>query len=231
MVPRAFTIVAVSTACLLASIAAAGLSEGSLVGHASVPGDPPTRQPPAPVSFGSAGSGLPGWLMVAMTILIVLYAAALLAFVASRLRRRDHDEDAAPWPDEVPLDSVWGTVLGVTLANAAEAQLALLHRGTPRNAIVACWMGLQAATFGAGLTEVPSETAEEYLVRAVGRLGLNTTAVTALATLYREARFSDHEMREEHRAQAGRALRVLADQLPDRRTGRMHEKVLQSVPR
>jgi uncharacterized protein DUF4129 len=231
MVPRAFTIVAVSTACVLASIAAAGVSEGSLVGHASVAVDRPAKEPPGPVSFGSAGSGLPGWLMVAMTILIVLYATALLVLVAIHLRRPDDDGDVAALPDEVPLDSVWGTVLSVTLANAAEAQLALLHRGTPRNAIVACWMGLQTATFGVGLTEVPSETAEEYLVRAVGRLGLNPAAVTALAALYREARFSDHEMREEHRAQAGRALRVLADQLPDRCTGRMREKVLQSVPR
>jgi Domain of unknown function (DUF4129) len=115
--------------------------------------------------------------------------------------------------------------------DAAEDQLAALHRGTPRNAIVACWLALNAATVRAGLPEVSSLTSQEYLVRAIGALGLDPPAITELGKLYREARFSTHEMVESQRELAGRSLSVLVDQLAARRDRTAMQARLESAER
>ena len=100
-----------------------------------------------------------------------------------------------------------------------------------RNAIVACWIGLHAATVRAGLPEVASETSEEYLVRAVRSLGLDPPAITVLASLYREARFSEHVMVEGQRDLAEQSLRLLVDQLVARRTESASNRLLEGAAR
>lgn len=243
MVRRAYVVVGLATSAVLATLAAANLSRGSLLGeqHAAGPGKPPVVQVHRPpTSHGSDSSGLPTWLVVSMTILLALYALCLFVLVVLHRRRdEEDDEEERPWTDELEDADVWRTVLEVDLAQAAEVQLAALHQGSPRNAIVACWMGLQAATAGAGMPGVDSDTPEEYLLRAVQSLRLDPPAITTLADLYREARFSRHQMDEQHRELAGRALRVLADQLTAhradqpgaRRTGNEGERMLHGVSR
>ncbi len=66
----------------------------------------------------------------------------------------------------------------------------------------------------------PPRHSEEYLVRAIRGLGLDPPAITVLADLYREARFSDHVMMESQRAVAEQSLRLLAGQLADQLAGR-----------
>jgi hypothetical protein len=235
MLPRAYAVVGAASATLLATLVAASLSTGPILGRqvASSPKPSPPLAVHRPVASGApADGGTPAWFTVTMTVLLGLYAVALLVLVVLRGRGRDEDDE----PDEVVDDEIepaprWGAILSVDLGDAAEAQLAALHLGTPRNAIVACWMSLQAATVGAGLPDVLSETPEEFMVRAVGGLGLDSRAITALGRLYREARFSDHVMVERQREQAGEALRVLAGQLADRRSEAAADRELEGVVR
>jgi hypothetical protein len=222
MLPRAYAVVGAASATLLATLVAASLSTGPILGRqvASSPKPSPPLAVHRPVASGApADGGTPAWFTVTMTVLLGLYAVALLVLVVLRGRGRDEDDE----PDEVVDDEIepaprWGAILSVDL-------------GTPRNAIVACWMSLQAATVGAGLPDVLSETPEEFMVRAVGGLGLDSRAITALGRLYREARFSDHVMVERQREQAGEALRVLAGQLADRRSEAAADRELEGVVR
>lgn len=233
-VPRAYAIIGVASAAVLSAVVAAGLTTGFVLGSRhltrSAVETPPPRAQHLRGTHGLGGAGIPSWITVALTVLLALYAVSLLVLVAfSHWRNHDDEEErAAPAEDDPFATGLWPIGLGVDLHNAAEAQLAALHRGTPRDAIVACWMGLQAAALGAGLREIPSETADEYMLRAMRSLELDPPALSSLASLYREARFSNHLMVEDQRDQAGAALRVLADQLAGR-LGRERGVVLQDT--
>lgn len=233
MVPRAYSIVSAMTVTVVAAALAAGLTSESILGPRLVqtapgPSDGPTTPAPPHYSTGTSGD-VSSVIPTILTILLLLYALSLLILIVMHRRRGDEDEESpGASGDEETAPSTWQTILDVELGNAAESQLALLPQGTPRNAIIACWMALQSATVDAGLAGLPSETAEEFMLRAVRGLRLDPGAITALAALYREARFSEHMMLEHQRDQAGAALRVLAEQL-DRRTGSDYRAPLQPV--
>lgn len=221
---RAYVIAGIAAAALVLAMVTATMSSGSLLGAHHMPAPPPGSTLPVPphqqASPGPAGDGVPRWFPVTMTVLLALYLLGLLILIAlSRRGRGKRDERLHVTADDSALDAAWDGALSVDLENAAQAQLAALSQGTPRNAIVACWMGLQAATQGEGLPANRAETPDEFTVRAMRSLELDPGAIGPLSALYREARFSDHAMDEEQRDQAGRALTVLADQLSARRTG------------
>ena len=87
--------------------------------------------------------------------------------------------------------------------NAARGALA---RGSPRNAIVACWMQLERDVAAAGLPREAAETSAEYVERVVVALSVEPGPIRELAALYREARFSRHDLRDDHRTRALAAL-------------------------
>ena len=60
----------------------------------------------------------------------------------------------------------------------------------------------------AGVEPDPAETSSELTQRVVSSLGLESRAVAELAELYREARFSIHDLDEGHRS---RAIALLQD--------------------
>lgn len=99
------------------------------------------------------------------------------------------------------------------LVDTADARLALLQEGDPRNAIVACWVDLEDAAAAAGLPRRPHETAAEYTVRVLHTWDVAPDAMGALAELYREARYSRHPLTEEHRAAAVERLNAIHDDL------------------
>ena len=88
-----------------------------------------------------------------------------------------------------------------------EAQLAALAHGSPRNAIVACWLRLEDDVAAAGLPRHVAETSAEFTTRVLASYSLDPSAVIELAALYREARFSLHTMEQ---ADRDRALVALA---------------------
>jgi hypothetical protein len=99
------------------------------------------------------------------------------------------------------------------LVDTADARLALLKEGEPRNAIVACWVDLEDSASAAGLPRHPAETAAEYTIRVLHTWDIAPAALGGLAELYREARYSRHPVTEEHRARAIERLTTVQQDL------------------
>ena len=119
-------------------------------------------------------------------------------WVRSRLRRwslrRTGHFEALPELDDRELD-----------LDMAAARLAL-SAGTPRNAIVACWIQLEGDATEVGLPRLDAETSVEYTERVVAASSIDPGPIGELATLYREARFSGHQLEDDHRTRALAAL-------------------------
>ena len=88
-----------------------------------------------------------------------------------------------------------------------EARLSALRRGSPRNAIVACWCELEDEVAAAGLPRSDAETTAEYTERVLLTASVDAAAVIELAEIYREARFSMHHLDDGARERAVSALR------------------------
>jgi hypothetical protein len=99
------------------------------------------------------------------------------------------------------------------LLDAARDRLRDLETGEPRNAIVAAWLGLETSAAATGLPRLPAETSTEYTERVIGVWPVDAHRLGDLAALYREARFSVHELGEDHRQRAIADLRVLVADL------------------
>jgi len=151
---------------------------------------------------------LPPFIEVVLRVLFYLTLSAVAALVAiyawryrprlrwRRRRRRSIGFDMLD--DEV--------AAAATVAADAEAQRAALRHGAPRNAIVECWLRLEAAVVAAGVRRDPADTAEELTRRVLANAHVDRTAIDRLAALYREARFSTHTMDETDRRAAITAL-------------------------
>ncbi len=97
------------------------------------------------------------------------------------------------------------------------AARAALASGTPRNAIVACWMQLERDATDAGVARDPAETSSEYAARVIAEASVDTAPIHELAALFREARFSRHELGPAHRDAALDALERVEAALGARR--------------
>ena len=86
-------------------------------------------------------------------------------------------------------------------ADAADQRAALL-RGSPRNAIVECWLRLEGVVAEAGLPRDPADTSTEFTARVLASYAVDQRVILQLSALYREARFSTHPMDEGHRTVA-----------------------------
>ena len=172
-----------------------------------------------PPDFGGDGEGNPGekappqWVGV-LTGLILLSAATgglailvwLAAIVLREIRARRLREEERTAIGFTVLDEPVRVARQVA-ADAGE-QETLLREGDPRNAIVAAWHHFEVQGERAGVARRASETSSEYGMRILDLAAADNGSVNRLAELYREARFSDHPVTEEHRA---RALAALAD--------------------
>ncbi len=99
------------------------------------------------------------------------------------------------------------------LTASADARMALLMQGSPRNAVVACWLDLEETAASAGLPRAAHETSAEYTTRVLTIWRVGPQSLSGLAALYREARFSRHPLTEEHRAKAIDQLTTLHEDL------------------
>ncbi|MEV6414515.1 DUF4129 domain-containing protein [Kribbella sp. NPDC051718] len=98
------------------------------------------------------------------------------------------------------------------LAEAVDQGLRAVERGTPTDAVIACWVGLEDAAEAAGVPRNEAETPAEFTVRVLAVDGVSAPDLAALAELYREARYSAHPSSEAARAEARAALtRLRAD--------------------
>jgi hypothetical protein len=214
---RACVLVASVASALAMALVVATVCTGSVFGAPATPHDHRPRgfaTVHRPELAYPGGSSIPEWVGVALMALLVVGIVTLMFLargerrpVPDRPEREDEEEDGQEGAD-------WDGLVLAELANAAAEQLDGLRHGSPRNAIVACWLRLQQAASEAGMRTRSWETSQEYTVRALHRLRLDPPAINTLSSLYREARFSEHEMSESHRDEALAALTRLAAQLP-----------------
>src|SRR5688572_19397680 len=139
--------------------------------------------------------------MVAVVAALVLWlVAAVLREVRVRRIRTDEREAVAFAVLDGPIR------VAEQVAADADEQDTVLRAGDPRNAIVAAWHRFEVQGERAGVARRASETSSEYTLRILDLADADGGAVRRLAELYREARFSDHPITEEHRSQALDAL-------------------------
>jgi hypothetical protein len=175
----------------------------------------PEPPPPtvAPATVGPLDQSLPSegpdltWLVYAvMAVAAVAVALALVRWLRTVAWRRPTPRmrraGVEPLPD-----------VAATLADAGSDLYDTLQDGSPRNAIVACWVRLEQAVRDAGVLPGPTETSTELTTRVLRGLSLDPGAIESLGSLYREARFSRHELGEAERERAIRALTAVRTDL------------------
>jgi hypothetical protein len=161
---------------------------------------------------------LPEWLSAVLRVVIVLIVfvtaiAVLMTAWRNRPRVRWRRKSTAEGDFEVLPD------IAAAVVEQAAAQRAALLDGAPRNAIVQCWLRLERDVAAAGLARDPADTSLEFTERVLARYTVDPEAITELAALYREARFSDHLLEESHRRTALDALDRLHHTLGDSKIG------------
>ena len=154
------------------------------------------------------------WLRT-IAFLVELATLCLVLFLLFRLAqwlreaydaRRRRDER----PDEVAFDVIEAPgLVAREILHDAEAQRRVLLAGAPGNAIIQCWERFEAQAAAAGVSRQVWETSSEFTLRLLDLVAADDRAVSRLAGLYREARFSEHPMTEAHRAAALEALAVI----------------------
>ena len=172
--------------------------------------EPVTTLPPLETDFGQLEPRppleLPGWVAVIARILFYL-CLAIFAVVASVFLWRHRPRLRWPrWRRRARADFDVLDDVAATISADADAQRAALGRGAPRNAIVECWLRLEAAVTDAGVERTPADTSAELTERVLATHQLDGAAISTLAALYREARFSEHPMGEGSRHAAIEAL-------------------------
>ncbi len=182
-----------------------------------VPDDFPDRDYCDPPAAGSdeyrdivEQSPPPLWLKVLVGVLLgalLAVVAALVVWLLVRVaravlaRRGDEGRIAVGFS---PLDEPERVAQQVV--DDAPEQDALLRDGDARNAIVATWHRFEVQGGRAGVPRRASETSSEYALRILDLVEADSGSVRRLAELYREARFSDHDITEQHRSEATAAL-------------------------
>ena len=155
----------------------------------------------------------PFWVNVLVTVLLLGLLAfvvvgtlwLVVAAVRSLVARRESRERA-----DIAFDVLDEPArVGEAVVADAEEQEAVLRAGDPRNAIVATWHRFEVQGGRAGVARRASETSSEYALRILDLADADTGPVNRLAELYREARFSDHAITEDHRTEALAALAAI----------------------
>lgn len=229
MTSRRAGTVAVSSVLAGALLVVLLVTWASSIGSGSVlrgTGPSPAATPSATESTASAGAEVmptlerrpdettPSWVRVlalvidvAVVVALVLLAvwlgrAGLRALRLRRWQRRRHTAEEAVEFDVIePPERVAREIL----ADAGE-QRQLLLGGTPRNAVVECWHRFETQAAGAGFERRAWETSSEFTMRVLDLVDASEPAVSRLGALYREARFSEHDLTEADRLAALDAL-------------------------
>ena len=191
---------------------------GSVTGTAT-PSPPPSAPPSSPTATTPTTgpfadlSQLPT-LPVVVVAIIQLAVAGLCLWVIWMVLRYAWRNAPRMSSRTVPRRAIQALpALPDELVETAEARLALLQVGAPRNAIVACWVDLEDSASAAGLPRHPAETSAEYTIRVLHTWDIAPAALGGLAELYREARYSRHPITEEHRALAIARLTTVHEDL------------------
>ncbi|MGA8246832.1 MAG: DUF4129 domain-containing protein [Nocardioides sp.] len=172
----------------------------------------PVGHPPAMV-LPRGRSSIPFSSVIGAVIRYALFAWLLvLAFRCLRWLVEEVTSRRRPEPPALSVDFDVlpdPTPLVEEMRRDADDQFELLLGGEPRNAIVACWDRFEEQAERVGVARRLWETSSEFTIRLLDAASADPTAVSRLAALYREARFSEHEITEQTRAGAVEALRMI----------------------
>lgn len=165
----------------------------------------------------------PGWVRT-LAFLVEIATLLLGLFLLWRLlqwARESYDarDRRLPPPEDLDFDVISTPQAVDRILDDAQVQLGLLDDGTPRNAIVASWHRFEMQARAAGLGRRHWETSSEFTLRFLDLVAADEHAVTLFAELYREARFSDHEIGESARDAAREALGTIHSGLVAPRNG------------
>jgi|SRR5436305_1200371 len=154
---------------------------------------------PAPIRRGTGpGVDFVAYLLTAFTLVLALLGVLLLADLVRLPARR-------PWrrqlvSSEVELADDVRVSDDEVLHDAVERALVeIADQPDAREAVVRAWLLLGEAAAVAGTPRRPAESAREYARRLGDKHRLPADSLERLAALYREARFSDHQMLPEQR--------------------------------
>jgi hypothetical protein len=151
---------------------------------------------------------LPSWITAVLPFIgVLMLGLVVIAFATVRVARPLPQFGWRrlrrwKWLPIVPLPEVIERELTIDV----EAARAALATGSPRNAIVACWIQLERDAANVGLPRMTAETPAEYVQRVVVASSIDPAPIKELAALYREARFSLHKLRDQDRERALDAL-------------------------
>lgn len=188
-------------------------------GEAIITADTVAPENPGASSGGGGNDDRAATSLSAIGIAITLVAGLFVLFAAWTIVRgmvmwgvpRFRIHRRRPMPELDPLDE--DPRLDLPPEIATETARLVLTEGEPRNAIVACWMQLEAETAWAGFPRLDHETSAEYVERVIAMASVDPGPITRLAALYREARFSEHPIDEHHRVAAIEALEQVEQSL------------------
>ncbi len=160
------------------------------------------------------GGDLPSFVSVALSaalvVFVVLAVVGLVMLVRllqpARRRRRDPRRERVEF-EVLPSPTATSVAAAIT-ADAAEQHRALLS-GAPRIAIVECWHRFEMHAAAAGVPRERWETSSEFTQRVLTMIGASPGAVASLGDVFREARFSKHEVGEDLRDFAVELLREI----------------------
>lgn len=221
---RARVLVAVGASVAVFALAALASSSGSVTPFVEGTGGlriqrdatvTTTPQQPSQTSIPEQGDGTGDSAIFELIVRLALVLAMLLAAVIilqilAKLLRELHFA-----PRRRRLEGPWDMAQPTgheELAEVLDEGLRALETGDVTDAIIACWVKLEEAAADAGVARDPAETAFELTTRVLHRHAVSVDAIEALLDLYREARYSEHGMADESRAEAQAALaRVRAD--------------------
>jgi hypothetical protein len=151
---------------------------------------------------GTSGGLSPGWLAVAVTGGVLLFAAAAVAFGAVRSRGRAEDRR------QIQTDVV------ATIADTLED---LERDPDARRAVIGAYARMESTLAAHGLPRRPSEAPLEYLQRVLGRLTISAGATERLTQLFERAKFSLHAIDTRMKTDAVTALTAVRDELGEQR--------------
>lgn len=140
----------------------------------------------------------PEFAWVPVLVIALLTTVAVAAFFLSTRRRRAATDE--------PLASAVADILDDTLDD-------LRAEADPRRAVIAAFARLERALAANGLPRARSETAQEYVRRALATLEVPEAPARRLAALFEVAKFSDHEVDAEMKEEAIGALAGVREHL------------------
>lgn len=162
---------------------------------------PTAAPPPAPGEESASSRPLHevGNLVLGLYLAALIGGLLALAVLLSRaLAGRPARRRRSPGEPEPRGYDLQPQFVAQHMADAAAAGLdELAAEGPVADVIIACWQRLRAAAAQAGVPPVASDTPEESIARVLRAGAVSDAAAGPLATLaglYREARFSDHDM-------------------------------------